>query len=106
MVKCNMNFWKKATLKPYITLFTRITKKRHGQILNEPLQKTMFQTTRHTFDKQPDSTTNTGHNKYYDETNPIMKLTNIVRIHGASYRPTSLNIATSAAMFLVIPGIW
>ena len=32
MVKYNMNFWKKATFKPYITLFTIITKKRHGQI--------------------------------------------------------------------------
>ena len=59
MVKCNMNFWKTATSKPCITLFTRITKKSHGQILNEPLQKTIFQTTRPTFDKQPDSTTNT-----------------------------------------------
>ena len=80
-------FGKRQLSKPCITLFTRITKKRHGQILNGPLQKTMFQITRHTFDKQPDSTTNTGHNKYYDETNPIMKLTNIVRIHGASYKP-------------------
>ena len=66
----------------------------------------MFQTTPHTFDKQPDSTSNTGHNKNYDETNSIMQLTNIVRILEASYRPTIPNITTSAAMFLVIPGIW
>ena len=36
------------------------------------------------FDKQPDSTTNTGQNKYYNETNPILKLSNIVRIYRAS----------------------
>ena len=51
---------------------------------NKPLQKTMFKTIGHTFDKQPESTTNTDHNKYYDETNPIMKLTNIDRVYGAS----------------------
>ena len=69
MVKCNMNFWKKATFKPYITFFTRITKN-----VMKP----------YTFDKQPDSTTNTGQNKYYNETNPILKLSNIVRIYRAS----------------------
>ena len=66
---------------------------------NKPLQKTMFKTIGHTFDKQPESTTNPEHTKYYDETNSIMKLINIVGLHGASYRHTGLNIATSAAMF-------
>ena len=38
-----------------------------------------------TFDKNPDSTTNTDNNKYFNRTNPIMKLTNIERIHRVSY---------------------
>ena len=44
---------------------------------NKPLQKTMFKTIGHTFDKQSESTTNTEHNKYYDR-DPNMKLTNIL----------------------------
>ena len=54
--------------------------------MNSEEEKT-FQTIGYTFDRHPDSTTNTEHNKYYDGTNPIMKLTNIARIHRVPYRP-------------------
>ena len=65
----------------------------------------MVKTIGHTFDQQPESTTYTEYNKYYDGKDPNMKLTNIFRVHGTSYRHTGLNIATSAVMFLVSPGI-
>ena len=40
----------------------------------------MLKTIAYIFDGQPDSTTNTEHNKNYDGTNPIIEVTNIARI--------------------------
>ena len=46
----------------------------HEQLINELSQQTVLKTIIHTFDRQPNRTTSTEHNKQYDVTNPIMSV--------------------------------